>query len=266
MERLYNILPDGSTIYLTSRKLDRAQKAADELLKKYPNDNNSKSIIKPFQFDISSDDDITSLSNEIQKDGKGIDVIISNAGAPIPHFTDKEKYTLGTIERFLNVANFGNYKLLKSLIPMLNDFARVIIIASGMGTLHKIPKTSKKLIGYLLDESLTVENLTDITQLYLNDLRALAQFSKDKSKDKNKNDESKNDKCSVELEKDLKFEEKWAIWANEMSKVLQVKFAKILCRLAQENKLNKGKNGIIVNACCPGWVKTDQTRLSDQIT
>ena len=205
------------------------------------NNPNDTTVIKPFKFDVGNDDDIKSITDDIISEGRGIDIIISSAGAPIPLPTDP-KYTFETVSTFLNVANFGSTKLLKGLFPIVNNYGRIVIISSNMANLNLIPDTSPKLIKLLLNENTTLDNLVDITKIYENDLKIKLNGQPE---------------YSVELD-DL-FELKYPNWANEFSKILQVKLAKILNKMAKE-KNGTDKEGIIVNACCPGWVETDMTR------
>jgi len=114
-------------VYLTSRDVDRGQKAVEEL--------KAKGLTPPrfHQLDISDKDSIDSFRDHLQKNHGGIDVLVNNAG-----FAYKQSATepihvqaKGTIA----INYFGTQQCCEKLFPLLRDGARVVNVSSAAGFL-----------------------------------------------------------------------------------------------------------------------------------
>ncbi|KZT59766.1 oxidoreductase [Calocera cornea HHB12733] len=108
-----------------------------------------------------------------------------------------------------------------ALLPLINPGGRVVNVSSTGGTMRNLP--SPALRARFLDAQLTVEKLDVLMRKFEQDV-ALGQWK----------------------------EEGWPENAYRVSKMGMTGFSSVL---AKENP------GILVNACCPGWVKTDMAPM-----
>jgi NAD(P)-dependent dehydrogenase (short-subunit alcohol dehydrogenase family) len=67
----------------------------------------------------------------------GIDIVISSAAARIsPQLPQAAQVAL-----FVNTNNHGTYRMIRAFQPMLNDEARLVVIASSFGSLRHMSPT-----------------------------------------------------------------------------------------------------------------------------
>ncbi|XP_051870296.1 carbonyl reductase [NADPH] 1-like [Pristis pectinata] len=174
------------------------------------------------QLDI---DDLQSIRNlrafMLEKYG-GIDVLVNNAGiafkvADTTPFGNQAEVTMAT--NF-----FGTRDMCTELLPIIKPHGRVVNVSSmaGTGALHKCsPELQKK----FRSSTITEEELVELMKKFVED--------------------AKNG---------VHPQQGWPSHAYGVTKLGVTVLSKIHARrLSKERAADK----ILLNACCPGWVKTD---------
>ena len=171
------------------------------------------------QLDITSGESIKALKQEMTQKYGGVDVLVNNAGMAY-----KKASTAPFIEQATNTlaTNFtGTLNMSRAFIPIMQPHGRIVNVSSSAGHLRIVQKH--------LQEKFSNPKLTEAELVTLMD-----QFVKDVADGKHK-------------------ERGWPNTAYGVSKVGMTALTKIHAR--EVAKL-EGKD-ILVNACCPGWVRTD---------
>eukprot|EP00118_Oscarella_pearsei_P000839 m.5928 g.5928 ORF g.5928 m.5928 type:complete len:270 (+) comp14486_c0_seq1:138-947(+) len=173
------------------------------------------------QLDITNSASISELTSFIEKTYGGLDVLVNNAGMAYKAAStapEKEQAEV-TIK-----ANFtGTLNVNRALLPLMNPHGRVVNVASFTGKLSILkPQLQKKFSA----DSLTEEELVGLMEKFVQD-----------------------------VQKGTYKEEGWPVpfKAYGTSKVGVIAMTKIHARQISAC----GKEDILVNACCPGWVRTD---------
>ncbi|MEU0093804.1 SDR family NAD(P)-dependent oxidoreductase [Kribbella sp. NPDC006257] len=107
-------------------------------------------------LDVSDDDAIAQLAAGLQAEYGGVDIVISNAIAPLtPDRTQAEQ-----ADQFIAVANGGTESVLRAFAPVLRPGGRLLVVASSLGTLDQLdPKLHPLFDGRSFDEIVqTVED------------------------------------------------------------------------------------------------------------
>lgn len=123
----------GANVLIASRKGAECAKVADEL-----NAMGATGTAKGFAGDVSSEEGIAALVNEVKARTDSLNILINNAGvswgAPL------EQFPYAAWAKVLNVNVTGLFHLTRELLPMLeraadrDDPARIINLGSVMGT------------------------------------------------------------------------------------------------------------------------------------
>jgi carbonyl reductase 1 len=209
---LCQIFQETAYVYLTARDEIRGKEAVARL-------NQANLHPEIHLLDIASDQSVADFQMFIKAKHGYVDVLIQNAGYPIPPGNSSvEEATI-----LINTNNYGTYRMLKAFQPLLRENARVIVVASGYGTLFSLPE---QVHAYFDVENMTMEQINQSMEAYI---RAI------------KNGTVK--------------EQGWVEWANIPSKVGQVALTKVFAR-----EIKPQLGNISVNAACPGWTVTDTTR------
>ena len=169
------------------------------------------------QLDIDSTESIEALKQFLLANYGGLDVLVNNAGIAY-----KQASTVPFLEQARNTlkTNFtGTVNACKALLPIIRPHGRVVNVSSSVGRLGIL---QKHLQEKFTSPSLTEEELAGLVDQFLQGVA-----------DGNHTDKG------------------WANTAYGTSKIAMTALTKIHSReMAQ-------KEDILVNACCPGWVKTD---------
>jgi carbonyl reductase 1 len=107
-------------------------------------------------LDVSDDDAVAQLAAGLQAEYGGVDIVISNAIAPLtPDRTQAEQ-----ADQFIAVANGGTESVLRAFAPVLRPGGRLLVVASSLGTLdHLDPKLHPLFDGPSFDQIVqTVED------------------------------------------------------------------------------------------------------------
>ena len=177
--------------------------------------------VKYHQLDIDNVDSIEKLKNDIVTKYGGIDILINNAGIA---FKVADTTPFGTqVAVTMKTNYFGTLQVSKILLPCMNKQSRVVNVSS-MASHYALTKCSPELRKIFCSDTITEEELT----AKMNEFVAAAQ------------DESYADKG-------------WPGTAYGVSKI----GVTVLSRIQARSMREQGKSDILVNACCPGSVRTD---------
>ena len=149
----------------------------------------------------------------------GVDVLINNAGMAY-----KMASTAPFIEQATNTVktNFtGTLNITRALLPLMKPNSRIVMVASRAGNLKKVKPHLQEQFS---SPSLTEPQLISLMDQFVQDVAA-------------GNHEAKG----------------WPTTACGVSKLGRIALTKIIAR----EMTASGKTDILVNACCPGWCRTD---------
>jgi carbonyl reductase 1 len=207
-------LGNEGVVYLTARDRQRGEAAIRQL--------QVEGLSPHFHLlDVTDDQSVTALADAIQERHKGIDLMISNAAARISPDVPQAQQ----VASFINTNNHGTYRVIKAFMPLLNDGARFLIVASAFGSLR-----------YLPDQ---LHHKFDVSQLTLEDVEAVL------------------DEYVGLVESGEAAQQGWSDWINVPSKIGQVAAMKVMARMM---KAEAERRDILINAACPGLVDTAASR------
>jgi carbonyl reductase 1 len=207
-------LGNEGVVYLTTRDRQRGEAAIRQL--------QVEGLSPHFHLlDVTDDQSVTALADAIQERHKGIDLMISNAAARISPDVPQAQQ----VASFINTNNHGTYRVIKAFMPLLNDGARFLIVASAFGSLR-----------YLPDQ---LHHKFDVSQLTLEDVEAVL------------------DEYVGLVESGEAAQQGWSDWINVPSKIGQVAAMKVMARMM---KAEAERRDILINAACPGLVDTAASR------
>ena len=123
LETAKSLAKKGANIYLVARTIDKAKSAVEEIKKYSGNDN-----IDFFIADLSSQQEVRRLAEEVKNRLKKLDVLINNAGATFQHFRLSED----NIEMSFATNHLSYFLLTNLLLDLLKNSApaRIVIVAS----------------------------------------------------------------------------------------------------------------------------------------
>jgi NAD(P)-dependent dehydrogenase (short-subunit alcohol dehydrogenase family) len=206
---------DEGRVYLTARDEAKAEEAAQQL--------RAEGLDPEIGvLDLAREESIQKLAEEIRQRHGGVDVLIQNGAMAVR--PDDPPAT--TVRAFIDANNHGTYRVLRAFRPLLRPGARVLVVASGFGTLKQLdPRVRDRLDG---------------------DRRAPEEIDREME-------------AYVEaVEAGRAAEEGWPDWINIPSKVGQVALTRAFARaLAREPD---APQDALVAAVCPGWTLTDAAR------
>jgi NAD(P)-dependent dehydrogenase (short-subunit alcohol dehydrogenase family) len=209
VEELAARLTPSDLILLTGRNAERVAAAADRARV------SANSQVEGRVLDVSDAAAVASLANELGH----TDIVISNAIAPlVPDRPQAEQ-----VDEFLAVSNGGTHAVLRSFGPTLPPGGRLLVVASGLGTLGFLdPRLHRLFEDKSLDE---VEEAVEDWRKSIHDGTAR--------------------------------EKGWPAWLNVPSKVAQVAAVRAA---AAERREEDVANGRLIAAVCPGLVDTRASR------
>lgn len=146
---------DGA-VYLTSRDIERGNKAVEELTKEGLNP-------KYHQLDITDKQSLETFRDYIKENYSGIDILINNAAIAFKHNAPEPVSVQAKQTLFVNY--FSLVATCEILFPILKTGARVVNVSSAAGHLTYI--LSEELRQKFLDPKLTVSGLSALMQKYI---------------------------------------------------------------------------------------------------
>ncbi|KAJ8266581.1 hypothetical protein GJAV_G00132150 [Gymnothorax javanicus] len=174
------------------------------------------------QLDIRDQTSSERLGDFLQNKYGGLDVLVNNAGIAFKNdavepFGEQAEVTMGT--------NFwGTLKVSRVLFPLLRPNARVVNVSSFVSK-RALGQCSHQLQAKFRDPQLLEEELCSLME----DFVKAAQRGKHK-------------------------EEGWPTTAYGTSKIGVTVLSRIQARILSQSRPT---DCILLNACCPGWVRTD---------
>ncbi|MEQ8267418.1 MAG: SDR family NAD(P)-dependent oxidoreductase [Parvibaculum sp.] len=210
---LCQLLGANAAVHLTARDETKGRAAVAQLV--------AEGLTPKFeQLDIAEPASIEALAAEMKKRHGGIDILIQNAAyAPKPGPTKLEEARLT-----IDTNNHGTAHMLTAFRPLFRRGARVVVVASGYGTLESLDARLHPLF-----ESVGSEDVERNLESYL------ASLAKGRAQ-----------------------AEGWPDWVNPVSKIGQVALTRAFARELAADANTPAD--IIINAACPGWMITDASR------
>ncbi|XP_040279052.1 carbonyl reductase [NADPH] 1-like [Bufo bufo] len=204
-------------VYLTARNPKLGEEAVKAL---------NKEGLSPLfhQLDVTDLTSIRALRDFLKKKYGGLDVLINNAGIA---FKPDDPTPIGTQAEITLKTNFyGVRDVCNELLPIIRPNGRVVNVSSIFGNMS-LPKCSPELQEEFRNDSITEDELVKLMEKFHEDAKSGSHL-----------------------------ERGWPTLhsAYGVSKIGVTVLSKIQAR---QLKQTRKRDGIIVNACCPRWVKTD---------
>ncbi|WP_460722999.1 SDR family NAD(P)-dependent oxidoreductase [Nocardia heshunensis] len=127
VEGLAQRLGPADTVYLTGRNLDRVHEAVEAMPA-------GGARVRGELLDVADPTAAERLAAQLQSRHGGIDIVIGNAVMRVGPDDDPRQI----VRDYVEVNNFGTTRLLRAFAPLLRDNARLLIVASSLGTLHQL--------------------------------------------------------------------------------------------------------------------------------
>uniref|UniRef100_A0A4W2G4F7 Carbonyl reductase (NADPH) n=1 Tax=Bos indicus x Bos taurus TaxID=30522 RepID=A0A4W2G4F7_BOBOX len=174
------------------------------------------------QLDIDDRQSIRALRDFLRKEYGGLDVLVNNAGIAFKTADTTPFHIQAEVTMKTNF--FGTRDVCTELLPLIKPQGRVVNISSSQGS-QALENCSEDLQEKFRCETLTEEDLVDLMKKFVED--------------------TKNE---------VHEREGWPNSAYGVSKLGVTVLSRILARRLEEKRK---ADRILLNACCPGWVKTD---------
>lgn len=215
-------------IYLTARSAERGAEAvktlnSDPALKKAGvlAQDGGDTTIKYHSLDISQTKSIQEFRDFLKSEHPdGIDMVVNNAGIAMQGFD------ANVVKETLHTNYYGSLEATQDLLPLLRQGGRMVNVCSMAGKLNKYSDSIRS--AFLKAAETDVPAATAIMEKF----KAAVADGKEK-------------------------EAGFPSAAYAVSKAGEIAMTKAVAM--EEAKRNKSK-GVLINACCPGYVVTDMTR------
>ncbi|XP_069492224.1 carbonyl reductase [NADPH] 1-like [Ambystoma mexicanum] len=174
------------------------------------------------QLDINDTHSIVALNDFFKGKYGGIDVLINNAGIAFKGADPTPFHTQAEVTLKTNF--FATRNVCTELLPLIKPHGRVVNVSS-MVSLSALANCSKELQEKFRSDSITEDELVKLMGKFVEDTK-----------------------------KGIHSQEGWPNTAYGVSKIGVTVLSRIHARKLNEER---GADGILLNACCPGWVRTD---------
>ncbi|XP_046565311.1 carbonyl reductase [NADPH] 1-like isoform X2 [Haliotis rubra] len=178
--------------------------------------------LKPkfFQLDITDQTSIASLATHLSNKYGGLDVLVNNAGIMFGRSSTSPFEE--QVKTTMKVNFWANLNVCKTFFPLLRSDARVVNVSSMLGS-TALNKCAKDLKGRFTSPHITLDELESLMETFENDVSSGT------------------------------YSQTWPETAYGVSKIGVTTMSLIQQRLLDR----EGKTDVVVNACCPGWCRTD---------
>lgn len=217
-------------IYLTARDQSRGQQALQDIQSdaalraaKALHSDGGPTTVKYAPLDIASAQSIRDFETFLSREHpEGIDILVNNAGVALDGFDG------GIVSKTLGCNYYGTLALTQMLLPSVKEKGRVVNVSSMIGKLNKYsPELTER-----FKESKIIPDITQLMEEFQDSV-----------------DEGTYEKKG------------WPSSAYGVSKSGLTGITRILGRQIQEGKFESVKDGVLINSCCPGYVKTDLSKM-----
>ncbi|XP_064503187.1 carbonyl reductase [NADPH] 1-like [Pseudopipra pipra] len=174
------------------------------------------------QLDIDDLQSIRALRDFLKEKYGGLNVLVNNAGIAFK-VQDTTPFAVQA-EVTLKTNFFGTKNVCTELLPLMKPYGRVVNVSS-MVSCSALGRCSQELQQKFRSDTITEEELVQLMNKFVEDTR-----------------------------KGVHDKEGWPNTAYGVSKIGVTVLSRIQARLLNQNR--KGEH-ILLNACCPGWVRTD---------
>ncbi|KAM5179918.1 carbonyl reductase [NADPH] 1-like [Mantella aurantiaca] len=174
------------------------------------------------QLDINDLTSIRALRDFLKNKYGGLDVLINNAGIA---FKAADTTPFGTqAEVTLKTNFFATRDICHELLPLIKPNGRVVNVSSMMSHMSLV-KCSPQLQATFRSDAITEEELVKLMETFVEDAK-----------------------------KGIHKDQGWPESAYGVSKIGVTVLSRIQARRLKETRQG---DGVVLNACCPGWVRTD---------
>mmetsp|Transcript_52648 Transcript_52648/g.102959 ORF Transcript_52648/g.102959 Transcript_52648/m.102959 type:complete len:302 (-) Transcript_52648:154-1059(-) len=172
------------------------------------------------QLDVADEESVRRFRGWLEKNFGGLDILVNNAGFAFK-FAATEPVGVQAKET-CRINYFGTLSVLQASLPLLRNGARVVIVGSTGGLLRGMAPARQR---QFLDPELTEEGLSSLISEFVEDAHQAAPASRG-----------------------------WLGTTYGNSKAGANQLAAVLAR--NMGRYTKAED-VLINACCPGWCKTD---------
>ena len=174
------------------------------------------------QLDVTDSTSIARLAEFLRVNYGGVDVLVNNAG--MYYMNDSDASLAEKARVTMDVNFFGLLNVCRALFPILKVSGRVVQVASGLGHLKRVKNTDIQ--EQLVSPSLREDELVGLAESY----------------------------CTATVKGDASD----STWPTDAAYTISKVFVIGLTRIqARDMSANRPDARILINACCPGFVKTD---------
>jgi len=179
---------------------------------------------KYHQLDIENSESVDKLFDFMMKEYGGVDVLVNNAGIMLMD-SDKRPFN-DKVDATMNINFTSTFNITKKFLPSIKSNGRIVIVSSEMGTLG---------IALCSDEVRTEMGKLDMPQIdgYM--------------------------KQYIKTAKEGTAKEHGLPEFGSMGPYLMSKTGATLTAMYFDKQAQSQGKGVVVNACCPGFVDTDLT-------
>ncbi|XP_004615386.1 carbonyl reductase [NADPH] 1 [Sorex araneus] len=174
------------------------------------------------QLDINDPQSIRALRDFLRKEYGGLDVLVNNAGIAFKTNDTTPFHIQAEVTMKTNF--YGTKDVCAELLPLMKPQGRVVNVSS-MVSLRALKSCSPELQQKFRSDTITEEELVGLMNKFVEDTK-----------------------------KGTHQQEGWPNTAYGVTKIGVTVLSRIQARELKEQR--KGA-GILLNACCPGWVRTD---------
>ena len=136
-ETARQLIAAGHTVYIGARDADKAKQAAADLGG------------LPLLIDITDDASVRAAADEVEQAGRGLDVLVNNAGIAGGMVAPGDVTAAG-IARVFDTNMFGVVRVMHAFMPLLerSEHPVVVNVSSGLGSIGRVTDPDRMESGY----------------------------------------------------------------------------------------------------------------------